>query len=174
MTEQGKTVYDAKPDGQQDIDAGRRAMMAGAASGALGALLGLAATPAQATSGIGFVGRAQAQGAAATTPAGAPWWPSRWGADDQAGASNWITPEKVLDAVRVIRTGKIYEMGHLYESAMPKFGERSFALRIPGGPTGGPLLRIQALPSSSKNKDGSIPPSSTRSGSSVRRVAPSL
>ncbi len=56
--------------------------------------------PAQATSGIGFVGTAQAQGAAATTPAGAPWWPSRWGADDQAGASNWITPEKVLDAAQ--------------------------------------------------------------------------
>jgi kynurenine formamidase len=30
-------------------------------------------------------------------------------------------------------------MSHPYESSMPKFGERSFALRIPGGPTGGPL-----------------------------------
>ena len=73
------------------------------------------------------------------------WWPSRWGADDQAGACNWITPEKVLDAVRLIRTGKIYEMGHVYESAMPKFGERSFTLRIPGGPTGGPFGNNQVI-----------------------------
>ena len=145
MTEQEKTVYEARQDDHDNIDTSRRAMMAGAASGALGALLGLASTPAEATSGIGFVGTAQAQGAAATTPAGAPWWPSRWGADDQAGASNWITPEKVLDAVRLIRTGKIYEMGHVYEAAMPKFGERSFALRIPGGPTGGPFGQNQVI-----------------------------
>jgi hypothetical protein len=25
------------------------------------------------------------------------WWPSKWGADDQAGASNHITPAKVLE-----------------------------------------------------------------------------
>jgi kynurenine formamidase len=66
-------------------------------------------------------------------------WPSRWGADDQAGASNWITAEKILDAVKLIRTGKTYEMGRIYESTMPKFGERAFTLRIPGSPSGGPL-----------------------------------
>ena len=38
-----------------------------------------------------------------------------------------------------MKTGKAYEMSHLYESSMPKFGERAFALRIPGAPTGGPL-----------------------------------
>ena len=50
---------------------------------------------------------AQAQPA----PDPAPWWPSRWGAGDQVGASNWITPEKVLDAVKWIRDGKTYRMG---------------------------------------------------------------
>ena len=143
MSEQGKTVYERQDESQQGSS--RRAMMAGAASGAFGALLGLVATPAKATSGIGFVGTAQAQGAAATTPAGAPWWPSRWGADDQAGASNLITPEKVLDAARLIRTGKIYEMSRVYESQMPKFGERAFTLRIPGGPTGGPVGQNQVI-----------------------------
>ena len=35
-----------------------------------------------------------------------PWWPSKlWGADDQSGASNWITPEKVLKAVTLLKTG---------------------------------------------------------------------
>ncbi|MBM3650057.1 MAG: cyclase family protein [Alphaproteobacteria bacterium] len=70
----------------------------------------------------------------------APWWPHpRWGKDDQGGASNWITPAKVLDAVKLIKDGKIYRIGRVYESAMPKFGERAFTLRIPGTPTGGPF-----------------------------------
>jgi kynurenine formamidase len=68
----------------------------------------------------------------------APWWPSRWGAGDQAGASNWITPTKVLDAVKWVRDGKIYRLGRAYESGMPLFGTRTFSLTIPGGPTGGP------------------------------------
>jgi kynurenine formamidase len=74
--------------------------------------------------------------APASTP---PWWPSRWGQGDQAGASNWITPEKVLDAAKSIRDGKVYRLGRVYEAGMPLFGTRSFAVTIPGGPTGGPV-----------------------------------
>jgi kynurenine formamidase len=66
------------------------------------------------------------------------WWPSKWGADDQAGASNHITPAKVLDAAKWIKEGKIYKLGHDYEGSMPLFGKRVFTLRIPGSPTGGP------------------------------------
>lgn len=69
----------------------------------------------------------------------ARWWPSRWGPEDEAGATNWITPEKVLDAARWIRDGKIYKIGRTYEQGMPMFGARAFTLRIPGGPTGGPF-----------------------------------
>ena len=76
-------------------DADRRALMTGAAGGVLSALLGLAATPVHATSGIGFASPAQAQ--AGDTPIGAKWWPSRWGAEDQAGASNHITAEKRIE-----------------------------------------------------------------------------
>jgi kynurenine formamidase len=67
------------------------------------------------------------------------WWPSKWGADDQAGASNHITPAKVLDAAKWIKDGKIYKLGRNYESTMPLFGNRAFTLRIPGSPTGGPF-----------------------------------
>lgn len=67
------------------------------------------------------------------------WWPSRWGPGDQAGASNWITPEKVLDAVKWVRDGTIYRLGRMYEAGMPFFGTRSFSMTIPGGPTGGPF-----------------------------------
>lgn len=73
------------------------------------------------------------------TPIGEKWWPSSWGADDQRGAANRITPAKVQEAVRLIRTGKIYSLGRLYENGMPLFGNRHFSLTIPGSPTGGPL-----------------------------------
>jgi hypothetical protein len=54
------------------------------------------------------------------------WWPSKWGPDDQAGASNHITPAKVLDASKWIKDGKIYKLGHDYEASMPLFGKRVF------------------------------------------------
>jgi len=82
---------------------------------------------------------AQAQAQTAPPPAPRPWWPSRWGADDEAGATNHITPAKVLEAARGIRDGKVYRIGRVYEAGMPLFGARVFALRIPGAPTGGPF-----------------------------------
>jgi kynurenine formamidase len=73
------------------------------------------------------------------TPIGAPWWPSEWGADDQRGAANRITPEKVLEATRLIDKGRIYQLGRIYEQGMPVPGKRHYSLTIPGLPTGAPL-----------------------------------
>src|SRR6478609_1177874 len=86
------------------------------------------------------ISAAQAQTAAAM-PKGTdkPWWPSKWGKDDECGASNHITPEKVLDTIKWIKDGKIYKIGRVYEGGMPLFGPRAFTLRIPGSPTGGPF-----------------------------------
>ena len=82
---------------------------------------------------------------AAQTRERGPWWPSRWGPDDQAGASNWITPDKVLAAVRLVRTGKVYELGQPYNRSMPLGFGRSYVLIIPGSPTHGPLGRNQLV-----------------------------
>ena len=74
--------------------------------------------------------------AAAQTREKGPWWPHPlWGGEDQAGASNWITPEKVLAAIRLVETGRIYELGQVYERGMPLFGDRTYSMLIPGGPT---------------------------------------
>jgi kynurenine formamidase len=125
-------------DGDRLMDADRRALMGVAAGSLLASLLGGSlASPAHATSGLGFVDGAKAQDAG--TPAGPKWWPSAYGATDEVGASNLITPERVLDAIKLVKTGRIIEMGRVYESSMPKFGERVFSLRIPGNPTGGPV-----------------------------------
>jgi len=80
------------------------------------------------------VAQAQQTTAGQETPIGPKWWPSRWGPQDEAGASNLMTPQKVLEAVRLIKTGKVYELGRVYQAEQPAFGTRVFVLRIPGGP----------------------------------------
>jgi kynurenine formamidase len=66
------------------------------------------------------------------------WYPSRWGADDQRGAANRITPAKVLEAKNLMTRGTVYQLGRVYEAGMPLFGTRHFSLRIPQtyGPMG--------------------------------------
>ncbi|HJQ58665.1 MAG TPA: cyclase family protein [Vineibacter sp.] len=106
----------------------RAATIVGGAAAAFGAM------------GHKFASAQNIQVAQAPALSDKPWWPhAKWGKDDQAGASNWITPAKVLDAAKWIKDGKIYRIGRVYEAAMPKFGERAFTLRIPGSPTGGPF-----------------------------------
>ena len=73
--------------------------------------------------------------ASAQTPAGPKWWPSEWGPDDERGAGNRLTPAKVLEAVSLIKEGRVYELGRRYEFGMPLFGKRHFSLTIPGLPT---------------------------------------
>ncbi len=68
-----------------------------------------------------------------------PWWPHPiWGAEDEAGASNWITPQKILAALRLARHGEIYDLGHVYESTMPVAMQRPYSLELIGplGPFG--------------------------------------
>jgi len=69
-----------------------------------------------------------------------PWWPHKlWGSEDMAGGSNWITPEKILEALALVEEGKVYEMGQVYESGMPLYGKRTYEMRSPGTPGGGPV-----------------------------------
>jgi kynurenine formamidase len=66
------------------------------------------------------------------------WYPSKWGAEDQRGAANRITPAKVLEAKNLIVRGQPYQLGRVYEAGMPLFGTRHYSLRIPKvfGPNG--------------------------------------
>jgi kynurenine formamidase len=72
------------------------------------------------------------------TPIGPRWWPSTWGQDDQRGAANRLTPAKVLEAKELIREGKTYQLGRVYEHGMPLPGKRHYSLTIPGLPTSQP------------------------------------
>ncbi|MBI3046807.1 MAG: cyclase family protein [Acidobacteria bacterium] len=64
-----------------------------------------------------------------------PWWPSAHGPKDQAGNGNYITPEKVMKALRIPKTGQTYELGHIYEPEMPQYGNRPFYLITHVAPT---------------------------------------
>ena len=59
------------------------------------------------------------------------WYPSRWGADDQRGAANRITPAKVLEAKGLITKGAVYQLGRVDEVGMPMVGLRHYSIRIP-------------------------------------------
>ena len=81
----------------------------------------------------------QAHAQAAANPFGKNWWPSPFGPTDEVGASQRITPGKVLEATRLIKSGRIFSLGRIYENGIPAFGARHISITIPGGPTGGPF-----------------------------------
>ncbi len=73
-----------------------------------------------------------------------PWWPSRYGVGDTLGAANLLTPEKVLEANKLIKEGKIFQLGRPYEKDMPK-GGRTYKMVIEGNPSDGPFGRNKAI-----------------------------
>jgi kynurenine formamidase len=56
--------------------------------------------------------------------------PSKWGAGDQRGSANHMNPETVLRAARLIRTGEVFELGHVLSPTMPFFGTRHLDLSV--------------------------------------------
>jgi kynurenine formamidase len=64
--------------------------------------------------------------------------PSQWGAADERGAANHMQPETVMRATRLIKEGKIYELGRVLAPDMPLLATRSFLLHTArsSGPSG--------------------------------------
>jgi kynurenine formamidase len=52
--------------------------------------------------------------------------PSKWGAGDERGSANHMTPANVLRAAQLIKTGEHIELGHVLAADMPFFGTRRF------------------------------------------------
>jgi hypothetical protein len=53
-----------------------------------------------------------------------PWWPSRYGADDQIGSLNDITPAQIVAAARLVREGRVFDLGRILDSEVPRFPGR--------------------------------------------------
>jgi kynurenine formamidase len=86
--------------------------------------------------GAGLIGSAWA---ANDEPLTEKWAPSIWGKDDRAGSVNRTTPAMVLQAIKLVKQGKVATLGKVYQSDMPMFGARSWKLTIPGLPSSGPV-----------------------------------
>jgi kynurenine formamidase len=54
------------------------------------------------------------------------WYPSRYGADDEAGALNEIDPAKVVRAASLVREGRVFDLAHVLDDRIPAFPGRSF------------------------------------------------
>jgi len=66
-----------------------------------------------------------AERAPANLPDGqVPWWPSRYGRDDQLGSLNEITPAHVVAAARLVREGEVFDLGRILDSNVPRFPGR--------------------------------------------------
>lgn len=54
----------------------------------------------------------------------APWWPSRYGRNDQIGTLNEITPAVVRAAATLVRRGVVVDLGRTLDDDTPKFPGR--------------------------------------------------
>src|SRR5256885_16392405 len=59
-------------------------------------------------------------------PSAAQWWPSQWGEADELGMVNHVTAEKRLEALRLVRTGRLYDLGRILDERVPVFPGRAF------------------------------------------------
>jgi kynurenine formamidase len=69
---------------------------------------------------LGSVGAANAQ----------DWTKSKWGPDDEIGATNPIKPELVLKAAQLVKTGKTYALGIPVDTKTPAYPPRTFKITI--------------------------------------------
>lgn len=58
------------------------------------------------------------------------WYPSQWGAEDEIGAANNLSEQKVLEAAKLVKTGKTYPLGIVVSSEIPAYEPRSYQLTI--------------------------------------------
>ena len=56
--------------------------------------------------------------------------PSKWGPDDEIGAANYVTPERVLAAIKLVKKGQSHPLGIVVDPKMPAFPPRSTSLQI--------------------------------------------
>ena len=56
--------------------------------------------------------------------------PSKWGADDEIGAANYVNPQQILAATRLVKLGESHGLGIVIEPGMPAFPPRFTQLQV--------------------------------------------
>ncbi|WP_238371636.1 cyclase family protein [Heliomarina baculiformis] len=55
---------------------------------------------------------------------------SKWGAEDTAGSANLVSPERTLEAAKLIKQGKSMPLGIVIDAETPAFSPRSLNLQV--------------------------------------------
>jgi kynurenine formamidase len=76
----------------------------------------------------GYTSAASLTAPRSTPVVGDDWYPSRYGPHDEIGAANLLTPDVVLNAAKLIKTGKTYPLAVPINKDLPAFRHRSFKL----------------------------------------------
>lgn len=69
-------------------------------------------------------------GGALAADAKPAWTEPRWGADDELGAANLMTPERVKSAAELVTDGKVYSLGMIVGRHTPAFPPRSLSVTV--------------------------------------------
>jgi kynurenine formamidase len=59
----------------------------------------------------------------------------RWGKGDQLGAGHFLTPERTLAALKMVRNGTIVDMSHVIEIGAPRMAPNQSPYHIQSGPS---------------------------------------
>jgi len=73
------------------------------------------------TGGLAFI---------ATSSHAAECKPSKWGAKDELGSANYVTPQQVLMATKLVKKGESHPLGIVVDPKMPAFPPRGMMLQI--------------------------------------------
>jgi kynurenine formamidase len=60
----------------------------------------------------------------------ANWYPGKWGPTDEIGAANYLKPELVQQASKLVTAGKVYSLGITVNTTTPAFPPRTCSLYI--------------------------------------------
>ncbi len=95
------------------------------------------------------------------------WYPSKWGAEDEVGALQAITPAKIVEAARLVKKGRTYNLAHILEEGIPSlpfhgqflystFRRHSLDLKSPGklNDAGGMNTRLEMADHTGTHIDG--------------------
>ncbi|HXH46413.1 MAG TPA: cyclase family protein [Bradyrhizobium sp.] len=58
------------------------------------------------------------------------WTKSKWGPNDEIGAANYMTPELVMKAASLVKTGKTYALGMAVTPQTPAYPPRTYKITI--------------------------------------------
>ena len=58
------------------------------------------------------------------------WTKSKWGPDDEIGAANYVTPERVVQAAQLVKTGKLYRLGMVTNAETPAYPPREYRIHV--------------------------------------------